>query len=261
MSTTREQPPLGRLPHEQRPHFDHHHHHGGGGGYDGGDREPQHDWRHDDRRRRRPRYDDYRGRHRSGALQWAAAVVFTVLAVAVLLAAVTILVVVVLLQPKSPYLAVRSARLDALVYPQGGAALDDVQVSLLVEARNGNKRSAAVFSRLELRLALAGGGGGVLAKLRADPFAVPPEGSLPLAYVARAQGAPLDAAGSAAVEAALRGGVVPFGVDGEAKTAWKVAGVVGVRHWTRMACEIKFFWPNGSAMHFNCNSKSKFLFF
>ncbi|CAO2187125.1 unnamed protein product [Urochloa humidicola] len=258
MSTTRdEHPRLGHLPYEQRPHFDHHH-----GGSGGAGREPHHDgygdWRrHDDRRYRPPRYTDYGRSHRAGALQWTAAVVFTVLAVAVLLAAVTILVVVLLLQPKSPYLTIRSAHLDTFIY--GGAALDDVQLTLLVEARNGNRRSTAAFSRLELRLALAGGG--VFAKLRADPFEVSPEGSLPLAYVARAQGAPLDAAGSDAVENALRKGVVPFGVDGEAKTAWKVAGIVGVRHSTRLACEIKFFWPNGSALHFNCNSKSKFLFF
>lgn len=206
---------------------------------------------------RRPRYnDDYRG-HRSGVVEWTVAVVFTVLAVVVLLAAVAVLVVVLLLQPRSPYLAVRTASLDALVYDQNGA-LDDVQLSLLVEARNGNAHSAAAFSRLELRLSF--GGGVVLAKLRADPFQLPPKGTLPLAYVARSQGVPLDATRSAAVEAALRDGVVPFRVDGEAKTAWKIAGLVGIHHWTRMACELRFFWPNGSALHFSCNSKSKFLF-
>jgi len=70
----------------------------------------------------------------------------------VLLAAVTVLVVVLLLQPRSPYLAVWTASLDALVYDQQGAP-DDVQLSLLVVARNANACSAASFSRLELRLA------------------------------------------------------------------------------------------------------------
>ena len=42
--------------------------------------------------------------------------VFTVLAIVVLLVAVTVLVVVLLLQPRSSYLAVRTASLDALVY-------------------------------------------------------------------------------------------------------------------------------------------------
>ena len=52
----------------------------------------------------------------------------------------------------------------------------------------------------------------------------------------RAQGAPLGDAGSAAMEAALRDGVVPFRVDGEARTRWKVAGIIGVDQWTRLAC-------------------------
>ncbi|ONM36832.1 hypothetical protein ZEAMMB73_Zm00001d043072 [Zea mays] len=77
----------------------------------------------------------------------------------------------------------------------------------------------------------------------------------------RAQGAPLGDAGSAAKEAALRDGVVPFRVDGEAQTRWKVAGIVGVDQWTRLACQLCFFWPNGTVLPFRCISKSKLLFF
>ncbi|AQK73513.1 late embryogenesis abundant protein [Zea mays] len=105
------------------------------------------------------------------------------------------------------------------------------------------------------------GGASGLAVLRTYPFRVPARGVLPLAYVARAQGAPLGDAGSAAMEAALRDGVVPFRVDGEAQTRWKVAGIVGVDQWTRLACQLRFFWPNGTVLPFRCISKSKFLFF
>jgi hypothetical protein len=105
------------------------------------------------------------------------------------------------------------------------------------------------------------GGAGGLAVLRAYPFRVPARDVLPLAYVARAQGALLGDAGSAAMEAALRDGVVPFRVDGEARTEWKVAGIVGVDQWTRLACQLRFFWPNGTVLPFRCISKSKFLFF
>jgi len=97
--------------------------------------------------------------------------------------------------------------------------------------------------------------------LCAYPFRVPARGVLPLAYVARAQGAPLGDAGSAAMEAALRDGVVPFRVDGEARTRWKVAGIIGVDQWTRLACQLRFFWPNGTVLPFRCSSKSKLLFF
>jgi hypothetical protein len=135
--------------------------------------------------------------------EWAAVVLFMVLAVVVLLGAVAVLVVVVLLQPRVSYVAV----------------------------------------------------------LCAYPFRVPARGVLPLAYVARAQGAPLGDAGSAAMEATLRDGVVPFRVDGEARTRWKVAGIIDVDQWTRLACQLRFFWPNGTVLPFRCISKSKFLFF
>lgn len=105
MSTSRE-----RLPDEHQPRSEQYHHQDGGRGVYGdryqqregygsdvyGDRQQQRDgyggghWRHEDGRRphRRSRYDDFRG-HRSGVLEWTAAVVFTVLAIVVLLAAVT----------------------------------------------------------------------------------------------------------------------------------------------------------------------------
>ncbi|XP_066323516.1 uncharacterized protein [Miscanthus floridulus] len=221
---------------------------GGGGSHADGRRV------HDHEQPRRP--FNFRRRHRS-ALEWAAAVLFTVLAVVVLVGAVSILVVVLLLQPRAPYVAVRAASLDRLVYDQLGA-LDDVQISLRVEARNDNAHSAATFSRLECQLAFSGA---TLVVLRADTFRVPARGALPLAYVAHAQGAPLGNVGSAAMQAALRDGVVPFGVEGEARTRWKVAGLVTINQWTRLACQIRFFWPNGTALAFKCSSKSKFLFF
>jgi hypothetical protein len=218
------------------------------------------DWRtwrgREEEEPQRPRRYSFR-RHQSGAAELAAVVLVKVLAVVVLLGAVTVLVVVLLLQPRASYMAVRVASLYALVYGQTGA-LDDVQVTVRVEARNGNTRSAAYFSRLECRLAFAGA---TLSVLHAYPFRVPARGVLPLAYVARAQGAPLGDAGSAAMETALRDGVVPFRVEGEARTRWKVAGIVGVDQWTRLACQLRFFWPNATVLPFRCSSKSKFLFF
>jgi hypothetical protein len=235
--------------HDQRLH-DHHH--------QGSEYEqhrppyaPQHNWRH-----HQARYGD-RAR-RSGPLRWCVAVVFTVLAVAVLIAAVTILLVVLLLQPQSPYFAVRSARLDALAYDDTRGVLDNVQVSALVEARNGNAHARAAFSELEVRVAFAGT---VLAMLRAEPFVVRPGGRLPLAYVARARGAQLGEAGSAAMQAVVRDGVVPLSLEGEARTRWRLAWLVDVRRWTRLGCQISFGWPNGTALDFRCRSKSTSWFF
>ncbi|GJN12357.1 hypothetical protein PR202_ga30628 [Eleusine coracana subsp. coracana] len=210
-----------------------------------------------DRRYHQSRYGDRA--HRSGAFQWCVAIVFTVLAVAVLLSAVAVLVVVLFLQPRSPYLAVTSAHLDTLAYDAQGAALDDVQLSLVLEARNGNAHAAATFSGLEARVSFART---ALVRLRAaDEVEVGPGAGVPLAYVARARGAPLDEEGSKAVESGVRVGVLPFEVEGEARTRWRMAGVVEVRPWTRLRCRIWFGWPNGTAMPFKCRSKSKSWFF
>jgi hypothetical protein len=68
-------------------------------------------------------------------------------------------------------------------------------------------------------------------------------------------------ASSVAMEAALCDGVLPIRVEGEARTRWKVAGIVGVDQWTRLAYQLRFFWPNDTVLPFICSSKSKFLFF
>ncbi|KAL5230731.1 hypothetical protein ABZP36_029507 [Zizania latifolia] len=189
---------------------------------------------------------------RSGPLEWTAAVVFTVLAIVVLMGALAVLVVVLVLQPRAPYLAIRSARLDGLVYDQQGTL--DAELSVGVVAENGNAKSDATFSHLELRISF---NGMVIAILRADPFDVPRKGSLPLGYVARSSGIPLDGPGMKAMEAALGDGVVPFTVAGKAGTRWKVGGLVPFNYWTRLRCDLRFFWPNGTAVDLSCSSKPK----
>jgi hypothetical protein len=124
-----------------------------------------------------------------------------------------------------------------------------------------SRRAPAAAALSSRRIGGRGGGARTTCRSRFYPFCVPARGVLPLAYVGRAQGAPLGDAGSAAMEAALRDGVVPFRVEGEARTRWKVAGIVGVDQWTRLACQLRFFWPNGTMLPFRCSSKSKFLFF
>ncbi|ONM26752.1 late embryogenesis abundant protein [Zea mays] len=145
-----------------------------------------------------------------------------VLAVVVLLDVVVVLVVV-LLQPRTPYVAVRAASLYVLVYGQTGA-LDDVQVTVLPVLRACQGRPPA-----GVRGARAGRPAGRRRQRRHGG------------------------------RAPRRRGAVPGG--GEAQTRWKVAGIVGVDQWTRLACQLRFFWPNGTVLPFRCSSKSKLLFF
>ncbi|KAL5201622.1 hypothetical protein ABZP36_035976 [Zizania latifolia] len=113
------------------------------------------------------------------------------------------------LQPRAPYLAIRSTRLDGLVYDQQGML--NVELFLGIIAKNGNARSDATISYLELRISFHGM---VIMILCADPFDVPRKGSLPLGYVARLSRIPLDGAGMTAMEIALTNGVMPFATAG-----------------------------------------------
>lgn len=202
------------------------------------------------------------------------------------LGALTVLVVVLVVKPHAPYVTVQAAGLQRLRYVsqffifslflfvcvcdcdltytndcrhnQVGRSLD-VQVALHVEARNGNAHSEANFTRLQCRVKFVGA---TLAVLRADgPLLVPPRGTVPLPFVASVQGAPLGDDGSATMEAVLRGSVVGFGVEVEAQTRWGVAGLVYINKRTSFTCEIRFHVFHGTALPFDCSSKSKFPFF
>ena len=107
--------------------------------------------------------------------EWATSIALTVLALVVMMGAVAILLVVVL-WPRAPYVAVRGASLDVLLYeshydPDKGYRrnLTVLEVALLLEAHNDADHSAVTFSQLEIRLMFANV---TVAVVRADPFRV-----------------------------------------------------------------------------------------
>jgi hypothetical protein len=74
-----------------------------------------------------------------------------------------------------PYLAVSNARLERLKYGQDGA-IDYLQPSITVLAVNNNSKADASFSSMDLILGFHSTD---VALLRAQPFAVPRESSMP----------------------------------------------------------------------------------
>jgi hypothetical protein len=200
---------------------------------------------------------DYDERRSSGFWAWAAVLVCTALATAVLLAGAAVLAVYLLCRPRMPYLAVTDARLERLQYAQDGA-IDYLQVSLTVVAVNNNSKADASFPAVDL--ALGFNGADDVALLRAAPFVVPRESSLPLQYDVVSVGRPLDAAGMQAMDEALKAGVVPFDLFGKARTRWKVGVFIRLRFWTRISCRLRFYFPgNGTVVPTDrdkCHSRS-----
>ncbi|CAD6256533.1 unnamed protein product [Miscanthus lutarioriparius] len=154
----------------------------------------------------------------SSGWAWATVLACTALAVGVILAGVAVFAVYLLYRPSMPYLAVSDAHLERLEYGQDGA-IDYLQASITVMAVNNNSKTDASFSSMDLVLGFHGAD---VALLRAQPFVVPRESSLPLPYRVVSAGRALDAAGMQAMDEALKAGVVPFDLFGKARTRWKV---------------------------------------
>ena len=103
-----------------------------------------------------------------------------------------------------PYLVVSDAQLGLLQYDQGGT-IQSLQMSITILAENNNSKADAAFFRVGLAL---GFGGADVALLRADPFVVARESSLPLRYNVVSKGRTLDQAGMQSMDESLKAGVV-----------------------------------------------------
>ncbi|KAL5199387.1 hypothetical protein ABZP36_020590 [Zizania latifolia] len=194
--------------------------------------------------------------HKSSRLAWALVILCTLLAIAVIVTGATVFAVYLIYKPRMPYLLVSDAQLLRLDYDQGGT-IQYLQVLIVVQARNTNSRADASFSRVNLAVRFHGAD---VAWLRARPFVVARESSVPLAYNVVSGGQTLSPDGMRAMDQSLKSGVVPLDLLGRARTRWKVGIFTSVQFWTRIACRLHFFFPgNGTVMPTDrntCTSKS-----
>ncbi|CAL9210754.1 uncharacterized protein LOC103990605 [Musa acuminata AAA Group] len=182
---------------------------------------------------------------------WLAAIVCAVLAIAVIIAGIVVFAIYIIYQPKMPYIKVAYAQLSKLVYDQSG--LLEIEMVLNLVAENDNKKAHASFSDLSFLLQFHRID---VAALRADPFDVAKNSSLELDYHFPSSPIPLDQAAMETMDVALKRGVVSFDLSGHARTRWRVGIFLSVKFRTSLSCELRFFWPNGSAVNLDCSSKS-----
>ncbi|XP_062227738.1 uncharacterized protein LOC133926024 [Phragmites australis] len=194
-----------------------------------------------------------RDQGKSSGVVWAMVILCTLLAIGVIVTGATVFAVYLLYKPKMPYLLVSDARLVALEYDQAGT-IQNLVLSLTIQAENSNSKADASFSRVNLAV---GFHGAEVAVLRASPFVVARRSSVPLRYQVVSAGRPLSPDGMRYMDGALKAGVVPLDLFGKARTTWKVGIFVSLRFWTRISCRFLFFFPgNGTAMPIDCRSRS-----
>lgn len=187
---------------------------------------------------------------RTSCIVWTAAIFCAILATAVIIAGLVVLIIYLIYQPKSPYIRMGTAQLLRLEYDQAGTLTTELEITIFAE--NDNLKTDATFSDLNLDLLFQTV---EIAQLQAAPFVVPRNNSVPLGYDVQSTPIPLDPAGMSAMDAALKSQEIPFYLTGRARTKRRLGSLYSFGLWTQLSCQMKFFWPNGSTVSMECNSK------
>ncbi|KAL5711549.1 hypothetical protein ACHQM5_021987 [Ranunculus cassubicifolius] len=188
---------------------------------------------------------------RTHPLVWCAAVICTVIAIAVIITGLVIFIGYMIIRPTVPFITVTYAHMDGFNYDQVGQM--DTQITLVIKAENDNARAHATFSDLSFilyfqRLEIA--------ELRANTFDVAKNTSVDYQYVVPSRSIPLEPRGMEAVDAYMKQGYIAFQLQGAVRTRWRVGVVGSVKFWSHLSCQLKFLISNGTSINSRCNSKS-----
>lgn len=198
-----------------------------------------------------PRLISDQGRH-TNPLVWVAAILCSILAIAVIAGGIVVFAIYMIYKPRVPYIKVAYAQLDSLDYDQFGFL--EIEMALTLVAENDNERVHTSFSDQSILLQFHGID---VAVLQAEPFEVAKNSSVDLNYLFQSRSVPLDDSAMETMDVALKQGVVPFELNGHARTRWRVGVFLSLRSFTHLHCQLHFFWPNGSAIDLDCTSKAR----
>lgn len=189
---------------------------------------------------------------RTHPLVWIAAIICTIIAVAVIILGVVVFVVYLINHPRIPVITVVDAHLDKISSDIAG--LLETQVTIQVKAENDNSKAKASFSDTSFVLSFQGL---VIAKLVAEPFEVKKNDSLQFYYVVPSSSIPLDPQQMEEVDMALKQDVITFDLKGDSKARWRVWLLGPLKFWCHLNCRLKFHPLNGTYMNAPCSSRAK----
>ncbi|KAF8380843.1 hypothetical protein HHK36_028338 [Tetracentron sinense] len=200
-----------------------------------------------------PRRTNFLGPDRTtNPLIWGAAMICTIIAIAVIITGLVVLIGYKIIRPKVPFISVTFAHLDKISYDQTG--LLNTQITLIIKAENDNVRAHASFSDIKFLLhfnALQ------IAQLRAAPFDVPKNNSVDLKYVIPSLSIPLEPDAMEDVNISLMQDKISFNLKGNVRTRWRVGVIGSIKFWGSLSCQLQFFPSNGSSTYSHCSTKSK----
>ena len=192
---------------------------------------------------------------RTHPLVWCAAIICTILTLAVIIAGIVTFIGYLVIHPRVPYVSVIYAHLDRIRIDYAG--IMEIQVTVVIRAQNGNQKAHASFSHSRYILSLHGED---VAQLVAPPFEVSKNSSVDFNYVVQSLPIPLGPEEGEHVDAALKKDLITFDLKGSAKVRWRVGrrGPLGsVKSLCRLNCQLHFHPLNGTYIPSSCTSKAK----
>ncbi|WCJ28993.1 hypothetical protein M5689_010659 [Euphorbia peplus] len=185
-------------------------------------------------------------------LWWCAAVICSLLTLAVIIAGIVIFVGYLVIHPRIPIITVVNAHLNRFQYDMGGVLV--TQVSVDVKSENDNTRAHAHFSKLNLTLIFDGM---EIAILAAGPYDVRKNSSVVFNFLATAGPMTLNEEQQRGVDVAINEDLIRFDLKGDAKARWRVGPLGSFGFECNLDCVLKFHRSNGSYVPRRCTSKAK----
>ncbi|KAH7577405.1 hypothetical protein ACOSP7_001702 [Xanthoceras sorbifolium] len=199
-----------------------------------------------------PRKLIHHSRPRTNPLVWCAAILCTIISIAVIITGIVVFIGYLIIHPRVPVISVINANLDRMLYDPAG--LLETQITIVVRMKNDNQKAHASFSETKLSLLFDGL---TIAILRADPFDVRKNSSVDFNYVVQSNPIPLDPEQQELVDMSLKEDRITFVLKGSARARWRIGPLGSVKFWSHLNCQLRFHPLNGTWIPSRCSSKAK----
>ncbi|KAM3337727.1 hypothetical protein P3S68_032052 [Capsicum galapagoense] len=188
---------------------------------------------------------------RTNPLIWCVAILCTFITLVVIVAGLIVFIGYMIVRPKVPQMSVTSANVDMFAYDMSN--LLSIKVSIVINAENDNAKAHATFYESIYTLTFHGV---KVAYLRADPFDVPKNSSIPLYYPVESASIALTPEEGQLAEVSLSQKLVVLDLIGSSRTRWRLGLIGSVKFKLHLICKLKL--PlDGSTIYPKCSTKSR----
>lgn len=191
-------------------------------------------------------------RRRTHPLVWFAAILCTIISIAVIIAGIVVFVGYMVIHPRVPFIRVTNAHLNK--FQNDATGLLDTAITIVVRAENDNTKAHASFSDTSFTLSFQGL---KVARLVAYPFDVKKNSSVDFNYVVESSSIPLNAEQMDQVDSSLKRDRIGFDLKGSVRARWRVGLLGSVRFWVHLNCRLNFHISNSTYIHAPCSSRAK----